>query len=62
MNEEEATYIRNLTAEMAHKEKAEREEQSFGVVIEDEDFIISFMDYSKGSMSTEELRKRYGGN
>jgi len=60
MTEDEELHIRNLKAEYAYKEVAERETEMFEVTIEDGDISITYNDYSKNSMTTEELRKMIG--
>lgn len=60
MTEDEELHIRNLKAEHAYKEVAERETEMFEITIEDDDISITYKDYSKDSITTEELRKMIG--
>ena len=60
MSADEELHKRNLIAELAYQEKAERERLALEVVEETEELTITFKDYSKASMSSRELAKFLG--
>ena len=44
------THLRNMRAEIAHDEKAEREREAYEVVTEEDGIIITSTDYTKRSV------------
>lgn len=58
-NKLESLHEYNMKAALVYEQKAQEDKEKYEVVLEENEIIITSNDYTKNSITTEELRKRY---
>lgn len=58
-NKLESLHEHNMRAALVYEQKAQEDKERYEVVLEEDEIIITSNDYTKNSMTTEELKKLY---